>query len=198
MSVRNALLGLLAQRQRHGYELHAAFEAMMGGKANWEVKPAQIYTTLSRLENGGFIEKSGTVKQGGPEKLVYSITEKGKEDLRAWLDKPVDPGHTRDEFFLKLMVCLASEQSDPYEIIYSQRISLYKKMHVARRRKQDANPDKELAQILLLERAAMHMEADLRWLDMIESRLDEIRKQPVAKPELRPRGRPPQKNQGPK
>ena len=32
MSVRNALLGLLAQRPRHGYELHDAFEAMIGGE----------------------------------------------------------------------------------------------------------------------------------------------------------------------
>jgi DNA-binding PadR family transcriptional regulator len=50
MSVRNAILGLLAQRPRHGYELRAAFEALVGGEAIWEVKPAQIYTTLARLE----------------------------------------------------------------------------------------------------------------------------------------------------
>lgn len=31
MSVRFAVLGLLAQRPRHGYELHAAFEALVGG-----------------------------------------------------------------------------------------------------------------------------------------------------------------------
>jgi hypothetical protein len=44
--------------------------------------------------------------------------------------------------------------------------------------------------ILLLEKTIMHLEADLRWLDMLEGRLDEIRKQPVPEPELRPRGRP--------
>jgi hypothetical protein len=36
----------------------------------------------------------------------------------------------------------------------------------------------------------MHLEADLKWLDLLDARLDEIRKQPVPKPELRPRGRP--------
>jgi DNA-binding PadR family transcriptional regulator len=44
VSVRNALLGLLEQRPRHGYELRAAFEALVGGQRNWEVKPAQIYS----------------------------------------------------------------------------------------------------------------------------------------------------------
>ena len=50
MSVRNAILGLLADHPRHGYELRAAFEALAGGEALWSVKPAQVYTTLARLE----------------------------------------------------------------------------------------------------------------------------------------------------
>lgn len=58
MSVRYAILGLLAQRPRHGYELRAAFEVVVGGDANWEVKPAQIYTTLERLEEAGLVERT--------------------------------------------------------------------------------------------------------------------------------------------
>jgi hypothetical protein len=42
-----------------------------------------------------------------------------------------------------------------------------------------------------LDQAIMHLEADLRWLDMIEARLDEIEDQPLPEPEMRPRGRPP-------
>jgi len=42
----------------------------------------------------------------------------------------------------------------------------------------------------LLDKAAMHLEADLRWLDMIEGRLDEIKRQPLPEPESKPRGRP--------
>jgi len=42
----------------------------------------------------------------------------------------------------------------------------------------------------LLDKAVMHLEADLRWLDMIEARLNEIRRQPLPEPESKPRGRP--------
>ena len=49
MSVRYALLGLLKQQPRYGYELRAAFIALAGGVEAWEVKPAQIYTTLNRM-----------------------------------------------------------------------------------------------------------------------------------------------------
>jgi hypothetical protein len=47
-----------------------------------------------------------------------------------------------------------------------------------------------MAQILLLDKAIMHLEADLRWLDMIERRLDDIKGQPLPEPEIRRRGRP--------
>jgi hypothetical protein len=36
----------------------------------------------------------------------------------------------------------------------------------------------------------MHVEADLRWLDMVEARLDEMRKQRTDEPAARKRGRP--------
>ena len=42
----------------------------------------------------------------------------------------------------------------------------------------------------------MHLEADLRWLDLIESRLEDIQRQPLPEPESRPRGRPPKGKTG--
>ena len=52
------------------------------------------------------------------------------------------------------------------------------------------DPQKDLAHILLLDSAVMHIEADLRWLDMVDARLDEIKRQPLPEPAMRPRGRP--------
>ena len=78
MSVRNAILGLLAQRPRHGYELRAAFEALIGGEEIWEVKPAQIYTTLARLEDGGLVTQESVDQDGGPERRIYGITRRGR------------------------------------------------------------------------------------------------------------------------
>ncbi len=49
---------------------------------------------------------------------------------------------------------------------------------------------RELARILLLDSAIMHTEAELRCLDIVEARLDEVRAQPPPLPPPRPRGRP--------
>jgi DNA-binding PadR family transcriptional regulator len=191
MSVRNALLGLLEQRPRHGYDLRAAFEAVMGGKENWEVKPAQVYSTLARLEHRGLIAQEAVEQEGGPERRVYAVTPAGRRELVSWLTTPVRAQHQRDEFFLKLMVCLATGEVAPHTVIYAQRAGLYQELHALTAQRAGADPRTELAHILLLDHAIMHLEADLRWLDMVEARLDEVARQPLPEPEARPRGRPP-------
>ena len=194
MSVRNALLGLLGQRPRHGYDLRAAFEAVVGGEENWDVKPAQVYSTLSRLEESGLIAQEAVEQEGGPERRVYAITPAGRQELVNWLTSPVQAQHQRDEFYLKLMLCLATGEVDPRKAIYAQRASLYQELHALTAQRAQANPRTQLAHILLLDQAIMHLEADLRWLDMVEARLDEVARQPLPEPEARPRGRPPKQS----
>jgi DNA-binding PadR family transcriptional regulator len=194
MTVRNALLGLLAQRPSHGYELRAAFEALAGGEENWEVKPAQIYATLARLEEAGLIEETSSEKEGGPEKHVYAITGAGTEELRSWLAAGTKSEHQRDEFFLKLMIGLVTGEAEPRTMIQTQRTELYQKLHGVTTQRLRTDQGTQLAHVLLLDKTVMHLEADLRWLDMIDARLDEVRKQPLPQPEPRPRGRPPKEH----
>jgi DNA-binding PadR family transcriptional regulator len=190
MSVRNAVLGLLAQRPRHGYELRAAFQAVVGGEENWDVKPAQIYTTLARLEQGGLVAEESVAQDAGPEKRIYAITSAGRKILKEWFASGIEPEHQHDEFFIKLMIGLVSGVADPYRLIHTQRAHLYQELHDITEHRSHADPKKELANILLLDKAVMHLEADLRWLDITEARLDEIRRQPLPEPESKPRGRP--------
>lgn len=190
MSVRHAILGLLTQHPRHGYELRAAFSAVIGGDENWDVKPAQIYTTLNRLEEAGLVEQQAIEQSGGPEKRIYAVTDAGRESLRDWFTLGIAPEHQRDEFFVKLMTALVSGAADPGRIIQIQRSLLYQELHAATTLRESYNPRAEIAQILLLDKSIMHIEADLRWLDITEMRLEEIKRQPLPEPEVRPRGRP--------
>jgi DNA-binding PadR family transcriptional regulator len=190
MSVRHALLGLLAQRPRHGYELHTAFEAVVGGERNWDVKPAQIYTTLARLAKDGLVVEESVAQAGGPEKRVFGITPAGRDLLEQWFASGVERDHQRDEFFVKLMLSVATGQAPPRRVIQAQRARLFQDLHSLTAQRSRSDPKADLAQILLFDKAIMHLEADLRWLDMIEARLDEVSSQPRPEPEARPRGRP--------
>jgi DNA-binding PadR family transcriptional regulator len=191
MSVRYAVLGLISQKPRHGYETRVAFEALVGGDENWEVKPAQIYTTLDRLEQTGWVERSSDLGEGEePSRRVYQITAPGEAALQKWFSKGVISGHQRDEFFIKLIIGLVSGRADPQRLIQTQRVLLFQEMHAATEQRDAYDPHTEMVQILLQDKAIMHMEADLRWLDMIEMRLETIKEQPLPEPQIHRRGRP--------
>ena len=191
MTVRFAILGLIAQKPRHGYEVRAAFEALVGGDNNWQVKPAQIYTTLERLEEASMIFRTSDLGEGEePSRRVYQITPLGEEALREWFSTPTPSDHQRDDFFIKLMIGIASRQGNPMCLIQTQRALLFQEMHNITNQRETCDPTGEIAQILLLDKGIMHLEADLRWLDMIESRLPSVLEQPLPKPVLNRRGRP--------
>ena len=88
------------------------------------------------------------------------------------------------------MLALAIEGAQPQKVIQIQRGALYQTLHAITVQRNHADPKTALAQILYLDKIVMHLEADLRWLDMIEARLDDVRRQPLSEPEVRPRGRP--------
>ncbi len=191
MTVRHTLLGLLAQQPRYGYELRAAFTALAGGRENWEVTPAQIYTTLNRMHKSGLIRVEDTSENNRSERHVFTITSAGLEELKRWFESDDRPSPVQDTFYLKLMVARELPFVETARLINTQRTSLYRELHRITRQRGTLHPGTDLARILLMDKAIMHLEADLRWLDMIEARLDEISRQPIPEPELRPRGRPP-------
>jgi DNA-binding PadR family transcriptional regulator len=191
LTVKHALLGLLAEHARHGYELYRAFEAIAGGDSNWDLKPAQVYNTLERMAEAGWVECASDLGEGGePSRRVYAITSSGRQALADWFATGVAPEHQRDSFYIKLMVSLVSKVGDPYRILITQRSFIFQRLHAVTQQRNELDSRVELAQVLLLDKVIMHLEADLRWLDFVEARLDEIKRQPRPRPEIRPRGRP--------
>lgn len=193
-SVQNALLALLSQRPRHGYELRDLFEASIGG--HWELNSGQIYSSLDRLARDGLVIEEGIEKGSGPDKRLWTLTEQGKAELDIWLASPVLRDYRlRDELYLKLMLTLVTQPKKARQVLIVQRRELFRELHDLTARRNLLNPRSQLAQILLLDSAIMHTEAELRWLEMVEARLDDIREQPPPIPSPRPRGRP-KKTQG--
>ena len=57
MSVRNALLALLEQGPRYGYQLRSEFEDRTGG--TWPLNVGQVYTTLPAWSGTGSSRATG-------------------------------------------------------------------------------------------------------------------------------------------
>jgi DNA-binding PadR family transcriptional regulator len=188
-SVQNALMALLSGHPRHGYELRDLFEAALGG--HWELNSGQIYSSLDRLARDGLVVEESIERGGGPDKRLWALTEEGKKELANWFESPVPRDYRlRDEFYLKLMLALVTQPSSARHVLIVQRRELFRELHDLTARRNLLDPKQQLARILLLDSAIMHTEAELRWLDIVEARLDDIRGQPPPLPAPRTRGRP--------
>lgn len=98
-----AMLGLIAVRPRHGYELAEIFSAVGEVGGICRLNMSMLYAHLKRLEVLGYIDGTLVAQGNRPPKTVHHATPAGEAALRAWLDEPVR--HNRDirlEFLLKL------------------------------------------------------------------------------------------------
>jgi DNA-binding PadR family transcriptional regulator len=87
--VRLALLRLLAEEPRNGYQLMQTIEERSGGR--WRPSPGSVYPTLSQLEDEGLVRS--TESEGARH---FEITDAGREHLEARADEPV-PWDTGEE-----------------------------------------------------------------------------------------------------
>src|SRR5437762_8983998 len=127
-SVQNAVLALLSQRSRHGYELRDLFEAALGG--HWELNSGQIYSSLERLARDGLLVEESIEKGGGPDKRLWALTDEGKQELVNWFDAPVPRDYRlRDEFYLKLMLALGTQPAKARQVLIVQRRELFRELH---------------------------------------------------------------------
>lgn len=162
------LLGLLAARPRHGYELKTAFEEMLAG--TWVLKIAQVYATLARLEDDGLIVGEKVPQEQVPDRKVYSLTPSGRAELARWAKEPVAGAVSlRDEFVFKIMLAATTADADPVGLVWAQRdVSLKLLADLTRRASDPALP---LPTSLLVDAAILRVRADLEWLDSCEHRL---------------------------
>ncbi len=162
-----ALLGLLRQQPRHGYDLKHAFEQLVGG--TWTINIGQIYTTLSRLERDGFVRSELVEQDPRPDRKVFSLTPRGEKQLRGWLDTPADePVRLKDELFLKVLVSSVTGR-DITELVWAQRQRYLDELANLTALQSETGTDQPTS--LLLEGAILHLQADLAWLDRCEDTL---------------------------
>ena len=187
-AVQYAILALLARHPRHGYDLRDAFEAALGG--NWPLNSGQVYSSLERLSRDGLVVEVGTERGGGPDKRLWTLTEAGRREVAVWFASAVPRDYRlRDELYLKLMLAVLTDAARPAPVLQAQRRELFRELHALTARRNALDPRRELAQILLLDGTLAHTEAELRWLDQVETRLDDVRSQPFPAHPSRMRGR---------
>jgi DNA-binding PadR family transcriptional regulator len=80
MKVEIVVLGLLAEKPMHGYDLLERFRARSMG--SWmELSRASVYQVLKRLERDGLITGKAQEGREGPDRRVFRISRSGRDRL---------------------------------------------------------------------------------------------------------------------
>lgn len=162
MSVKHSLLALLYDKPSHGYELKTGFEELVQGM--WPLNAGQVYTTLDRLERDALVETPGHDKK---DRKLYKITTAGKQELWSWLEDPVGRSLFKDEFYFKFLCANYVSYENRQNMIKNQKETMIKDvLHLTHLKKQMTSSENKTIK-LLIEGALLHLEADIKWLDMI-------------------------------
>jgi DNA-binding PadR family transcriptional regulator len=176
MALRDALLLLLAEGTRHGYELKTEFERRTA--SIWPVNTGQVYTTLERLQRDGLVEPTAADERADngehgrsrhDRRRPYRLTDDGRTEARAWLADEDTGAPPRDELIMKVLLAAHSDLGEAQAVIDGLRHRLLARLQRIRERQRRA-PD-TLAARLCSDALTVRIEADLRWLDLCTERL---------------------------
>ena len=166
MSLKYALIGLLAENPKYGYEIKQQFEGALGNV--WSVSYGQLYPTLRHLSEVGWVTKKTAPGKKAAEKNIYSITAKGKKRLDEWLLKPLRTNYrVKDEFTLKFLF---------FDKVPKEKVLDYLKSQQKKTIMQKENFQRTLVSIreeinfflqAIIRKGIIHLEAENQWLEEV-------------------------------
>ena len=173
------VLALLFEKPQHVYGMQKLIKAQGKDRVVNVRARASLYQTLERLMRLGLVEVSETVRsEGYPDRIVYAITDSGREVARAWLREMLrSTGDDYPEFIAALSLMFGLAPDDAREQLEQREQRLAAELAETEAELAGAPPG--LPRLFLLEeeyrKAAL--EAQLAWLrgvieDLRERRLD--------------------------
>lgn len=170
MSIKHAILGLLAGGPAHGYDLKAAFEDVA---PQTSLNYGQVYATLDRLDRDGLVTPEVVAQEKQPDKKVYALTEAGRKELGTWLATPATHDlDLRNETFLKIVLARRLPGADPLAVVAVERRAAFDRLHeVMAARAEAEQKNMGIGRLLPLELTVLRLEAFLKWLDRCEETL---------------------------
>jgi PadR family transcriptional regulator AphA len=177
MSLEYAILGFLNYLPLSGYDLKKMFDTSV--QHFWPADQSQIYRTLARLTEQGFVEMEVIHQGDRPDRKVYSITKAGRVELIKWLSGPpplVDPRNAP-----LIQVFFAGQLSDEevlvkfegYAAILRTILAQYDQIpaQINPYQQEISSPREHFFWLLTLDNGIRSMRASLEWAENVIDQL---------------------------
>jgi DNA-binding PadR family transcriptional regulator len=197
MSVKYAVLGLLAQRRGYGYDLVQRFEEQVGPA--WQLNAGAIYVALDKLEQEGLVRPIVSAvgdplparrrtTRGAP-RVIYEATAEGLERFEDWMATRSSMSPLREELHLKLALSAPRNLPRLIELTYEQEQACLERLEDYRGGSFDellssAQPWSAVASVMVRDAEVAHLQATVEWLRRIREAMRWLQERPEA---LRPR-----------
>lgn len=140
MSLRHAILGLLARQPSTGYEIARMFDVSL--RSAWHARHSQIYPELARLESGGLVE---VIERGARGSKTYAPTDAGRDELRRWLVEDEPDRSQRNESAVRLFLGQLLPDADRRQVFARDLEHVEAETAMLRELHAQADPDEPFA-----------------------------------------------------
>ncbi len=194
MSVKYAVLGLLAQRRGYGYDLVQRFEEQVGRA--WQLNAGAIYVALDKLEQEGLVrpviaaagEAPVTRRRTarGAPRVVYEATPQGLERFDEWMATGSSMSPLREELHLKLALSQPRNLPRLIELTYEQEQACLERLeqHLDGASFDEllaaAQPWSAVASVMVRDAEIAHLQATVDWLRRIREAMRWLQERPEA------------------
>nr|WP_314841896.1 PadR family transcriptional regulator [uncultured Microbacterium sp.] len=166
------VLALLREGDMHPYEMVRLMRARRDERL-LTITNGTLYHTVARLQRTGLIEETGVDREGNrPERTTYTLTDAGISVLVEWLAAELASIDRPSEFRIALAEAHNLERAEVVDRLRARRAAL-DDAHGSHRSGLDDARDRAVPEQVLVEfeRQEVLLEAELRWLDSLISRL---------------------------
>jgi DNA-binding PadR family transcriptional regulator len=165
-----------------GYDLKRNFDESV--RHFWPATQSQIYRTLDRMANEGWVRVEMVEQRDRPDRKVHHLTDKGRTELRRWLTSPLDLPTARHQWLIQVFFAHQLSDEEILAMFEGKAERLRQRLAVLRTDVQSVI-DEGYAQVgsararrlwqFTLDHGVAHLESELRW---VEQAIAELRHLP--------------------
>jgi len=167
------VLALLREGDMHPYEMVRLLRTRQDDRL-LTITNGTLYHTVARLQKAGLLDEIGIDRDGNrPERTTYTLTDAGRDTVIAWVRRELPRVDSDTDFRIALAEAHNLERDDVTALLHERRVALVESHAAHRDGLRAAHERGTPAQVLVeIERQEALLDADLRWLDSLLTRLD--------------------------
>lgn len=170
MALAHTILVLLAAEPRSGYDVSKCFDESVS--CYWKASQQQVYRELTKMEQQGWVCFETIPQEGKPDKKIYQVTDRGKQELMEWFAEPTEPTPIREELLVRVLAGsliprhLLIKELQRRRQFHLEQVTLYKEKEALYQ--SDPNPPvSDQFRYLTLRRGIRYETAWIDWCDEV-------------------------------